>query len=146
MMDAPGIFNLGDRAITVALTDVVITEGVSVAGAGQAEIDQLDGMDGVSLQASFVYGSGGTTCIVTVQTSLDQGASWIDIARFDFATSNAKKIANISAASAVAPAVVSPLGAEGKLDGILGDRLRAKVTSTGTFAGNSSVSVRASVR
>lgn len=145
-MQDPAVFNLGDAAITAERTDSVITSGTSAAGAAQALIDRLGGMQSVSLQAAFVYGSGGTTCIVVVQTSLDQGASWIDICRFDFSTANAKKVANISAAGAVAPAAVATLGAEGKLDGILGDRLRAKVTSTGSYAGNTSVSVRAAVR
>lgn len=141
-----GIYNLGDAAVGAAVTDGVITSGTSASGGAQAFIDRLAGMGAVSLQASFVYGSGGAACVVVVQTSLDQGASWIDVARFDFATANAKKVANVSASGAAAPAAVAALGAEGKLDGILGDRLRCKVTTTGTYAGNSSVSVRAAVR
>jgi hypothetical protein len=141
-----GIYNLGDRAVTAAVTDEVITAGVSSAGIAQEQIDRLEGMESVSLQATFVYGSGGTTCIVVVQTSLDQGVTWIDVARFDFAQANAKKVANVSAAGALAPAAVAALGAEGKLDGVLGDRLRCKITSTGTYATNTSVSVRAAVR
>lgn len=145
-MDNPGIYNLGDRDITTALTDAAITEGSSAQGAAQSWIDRLAGMESVSLQVDFTYGSGGTTFAVTVQTSLDQGASWIDIARFDFSTSSARKIANISASTASAPAAVAALSSEGKLDGILGDRLRAKATSTGAYAANTSVSVRACVR
>lgn len=145
-MDNAGLFNLGDRAIAAALTDQVITEGVSVTGAAQALIDSLAGMGSVTLFADFVYGSAGTTCAVIVQTSINQGTDWIDICRFDFTTANARKVANVSAAGALAPAAVSLLASEGKLDGVLGDRLRAKVTSTGTYAGNTSVSVRAAVR
>jgi len=141
-----GIYNLGDAAIAQAVTDLIITEGVSTSGTPQALIDRLEGMSAVSLQASLVYGSGGTACIVIVQTSLDQGQSWIDVARFDFAQASAKKIANVSAAVAAAPMAVAALGAEGKLDGILGDRLRARVTSTGSYGGNTSISVRAAVR
>ena len=145
-MDNAGLYNLGDVTITAALTDSVITLGSSAAGAVQALIDRLNGMTSASVQATFVYGSGGTTVVAVVQTSLDQGASWIDILRFDFATSNAKKIGNVSAAGALAPAAVAALGAEGKLDGILGDRLRVKVTSTGIYGGNTSLSMRAAVR
>ncbi|MFC3071492.1 hypothetical protein [Shinella pollutisoli] len=141
-----GIYNLGDAAIAQAVTDLIITEGVSTSGTPQALIDRLEGMSAVSLQASLVYGSGGTACVVVVQTSLDQGQSWIDVARFDFAQASAKKIASVSAMVAAAPAPVAALGAEGKLDGILGDRLRAKVTSSGTYGGNTSISVRAAVR
>lgn len=140
------IYNLGDVTISAAQSDLVITEGVSVAGVAQEIIDRLGGMTSVSLQAKFGYGSGGTSCVVVVQTSLDQGSSWIDIARFDFAQSNATKIANISAATALSPAAVAALSAEGKLDGILGDRLRCKYTSVGVYAGNTSLSIRAAVR
>lgn len=145
-MDNPGIFDLGTATITAALTDSVITSGTAASGAAQALIDRLGGMESVSLQAKFTYGSAGTTCIAYVQTSLDQGQTWIDIARFDFATASATKVANISAAGASAPGAVAALGAEGKLDGILGDRLRCKVTTTGTYAGSTTVAVRAAVR
>lgn len=145
-MDNAGLYNLGDVTITAALTDSVITSGVSAAGAAQALIDRLEGMGAVTLSARFVYGSGGTSVAAVVQTSLDQGQTWIDVCRFDFTTANANKVANVVAAGAVAPAAVAALAVEGKLDGILGDRLRVKVTSTGTYAGNTSLSVRAAVR
>lgn len=145
-MNNPGVYNLGDRTITAALTDQVVTEGSAISGAAQSFVDRLYGMKSVSLWVEFDYGSGGATCIVVVQTSLNQGDDWIDIARFDFATADSKKHANISADPAAAPAAMAALGAEGKLDGILGDRLRAKITSTGTYAGNTSVSVRAVAR
>lgn len=145
-MDNPGIYNLGSADITTAVIGSVITSGAAASGAAQAQIDRLGGMAGVSLQAKFVYGSGGTACIVWVQTSLDQGVNWIDVARFDFATANAVKLANISAVPALAPAAQAALSAEGKLDGILGDRLRAVITTTGTYAGNTSISLRAGVR
>lgn len=141
-----GIYNLGDATIAAAVTDSVITSGVSSAGAAQALIDRLEGMSSVTLFAEFTYGSGGTAVLVVVQTSINQGADWIDVCRFDFATSNASKTANLSAAAAAAVAAVAALGAEGKVDGVLGDRLRCKITTTGTYAGNTSVSVRAAVR
>lgn len=140
-----GIFNLGDATITAAVTDSVITSGVSAAGVAQSLIDRLEGMSAVTIHAKFVYGSGGTACIVVVQTTFN-GTDWIDIARFDFATANAQKTVNLSAAAAAAVAAVAALSAEGKTDGVLGDRLRAKVTSTGTYSTNTSVSVRAAVR
>jgi hypothetical protein len=140
-----GIYNLGDRAITGALSDEVITEGVSSNQVAQEFIDGLDWMAGATLFASFIWGSGGTTCVVVVQTSLD-GVNWIDVARFDFAQASLAKRCNLSGLTAVGVAAVVGLSSEGVLDGILGDRLRTKVTSTGTYAGNTSISVRASVR
>ncbi|NGO50432.1 hypothetical protein [Allomesorhizobium camelthorni] len=145
-MERPGIYDLGTATITAAVTDSVITEGVSAAGVAQELIDRLEGMASATLYCEFVYGSGGTTCAVIVQTSINQGSDWIDVCRFDFTTANASKTANLSAEAAAAVAAVAALSVEGKVDGVLGDRLRAKVTSTGTYAGNTSVSVRAAVR
>ncbi len=140
-----GIFPLGDRAVTAALTNEVITQGVSAANVAQAFIDRLDGMSAVTLFCNFVYGSGGTTCAVVVQTTLDD-VNWIDVARFDFTTASASKVANLSGFLSKAVAAVAALRAEGVNDGVLGAKLRARVTSTGTYAGNTSVSIRAAVR
>lgn len=145
-MNNPGIVNLGDRTITAALTDEVITEGNALGGAAQGFIDRLAGMESVTIFADFEYGSGGTSVLVYVQTSLNQSGDWIDIARIDFATADAQKTVNLSAAAAAAVAAVAALSNEGKVDGVLGDRLRVKVTTTGTYAGNTSISVRAAVR
>lgn len=145
-MDNAGLYNLGDATIGVAVTDSVVTEGVSSTGVAQSLIDRLDGMSSVTVQAKFAYGSGGTTCVVIVQTSLDQGQTWIDVARFDFSTASATKTVNLSASAAAAVTSVAALSAEGKADGILGDRLRAKVTSTGTYGGATTISVRAAAR
>jgi hypothetical protein len=142
-----GIYNLGDEAITVAVTNSVITDGVSSQGNTQAFIDGLDWMAAVTLQANFTYGSGGTNLKVDIETSLDQGLSWIHIARFAFLLASAEKLFNLSGltpkTTVVTPATLSD---DTVLDGILGDRLRAKITSAGTYAGNTSISVRAAVR
>jgi hypothetical protein len=140
-----GIFSLGDEAITTAVTNSVITDGVSAAGVAQSLIDGLDWMAAVTLYANFVYGAGGTTCAAIIQTSLD-GTIWIDVARFDFTTASLSKIANLSGLTPVATATVATLGSQGQLDGVLGDRLRAKITTTGTYSSNTSISIRAAVR
>lgn len=145
-MDNPGIYNLGGRAIAAALTDIVITEGTSESNVPQALVDNLDGMTAVTLFCEFIYGSGGTTCAVIVQTSINQGDDWIDIARFDFMTANRSVVCNLSGLLSKVVTAFAALSSEGVSDGILGDRLRAKVTSTGTYAGNTSIAVRAAVR
>jgi hypothetical protein len=136
---------LGDTALTTALTNEVITRGVDANGTAQEFIENLDWMAATTLFCNFTYGSGGTTCVVIVQTSLDT-VNWIDIARFDFTTASLAKRCNISGLTPVGVATVTALGTESVLDGVLGERLRAKVTSTGVYAGNTSVSVRAVVR
>lgn len=142
-----GIYNLGDEAITTAVTNLVITDGVSSSGVAQSFIDGLDFAAAVTLQANFTYGSGGTNLKVDVETSLDQGVTWIPIARFAFLLASAEKVINLSGLTPVAT-VYTPatLSDDSVKDGILGDRLRARITSTGVYSGNTSISVRAAVR
>lgn len=147
-MDSPGIKNLGDRTITSALTSEVITSGVSAAGVAQELIDRLEGMLAASIQVRFAYGAGGTSCKVYIQTSLD-GVVWSDIACAAFTTSSGTKVFNLSG---LTPKTTPAAPTDGTLtddtavDGFLGDRLRCKVTSVGVYSGNSSISVRASLR
>ncbi len=144
-MSDVGIFNLGDATITAAVTDDVITSASDQNEDVQAYVANLDGATGVTLFVDFDYRGGGTTAIVIVQTSLNQGSDWIDIARFDFATASRQAVCNLTSVAKGVTTVVA-LAAEGVLDGILGDRLRAKRTTTGTYTLNTAVSVRASVR
>lgn len=132
-MDNPGIYSLSQNGTaSPPAADLAITQALT--GFICLEIDDLDGIDAVSLLANF-QGTGGTTADVWVQTSLDQGSSWIDIANFHF-TAAGTKAANLSGLTPVT-APITPtdgtLAANTCQDGILGDRLRAKVSSTGTW-------------
>lgn len=128
----------------LSLGSVEIGAAATVTGAA---VTGLAGMSAVTLSARLSYGAGGTAVIATVQTSLDQGATWIDIARMDFATAGAQKIMNLSGLTPRTSAyAVTPLNAEGANDGILGDRLRAAVVSTGTYTGSTVLSIWAMVR
>lgn len=140
-----GLFNLGSATITAAVTDSVLTSA-NFNGAAAAYIAGLGGMKSLTAWVDFVYGSGGTTAILKIQTSLDQGSNWIDILRFDFAQANRKAIASVGVFAAAAPAAVAALGSESKLDNILGDRVRAILTSTGTYAGSTSIACRIAAR
>ncbi len=146
-MNNPGTKSLGDRAITTALTGEVITSSPDIQGQTQEYLDNLEGMLAATLSVNFVYGSGGTTCIVTVETTLDQGTTWTEVARFAFATASEHNQVNLSGLTPVTT-VYTPaaLSSDSVKDGIMGDRWRAKVTSTGTYAGNTSVSVRLNAR
>lgn len=133
-MDNPNVYTLAALQIDVA-KDAILTP-----------IPSLDGMTAVSLEASFKYGSGGTTCSAIVLTSFDGGTTWRQIARFDFTTASATKVANLSGLLSKAVAAYADLASEGVNDGILGDLLAARVISTGTYAGSTTLSLRASVR
>jgi hypothetical protein len=130
-----GTFSLGDFSIGAAATQV-----------GDV-VDDLSGALAITLSARLAYGSGGTSCYAVVETSLDQGVTWVQIARFDFTTSGLQKVMTVSGLTPrIAAATAGSLAADTALDGVLGDRLRATVVSTGTYAGSTVVSVRANIR
>lgn len=133
-MDSPGVYTLASLSLTAAL-----------AAQAQTTIDRLSGLAAVTLECDFGYGSGGTSCSVLAQTSLDGGTVWLDIARFDFTQSSRKAVCNLSGLLSKAVTTYAALGAEGVNDGILGPMLRAVVTSVGVYV-NTTVALRASVR
>lgn len=130
-MDNPGSFVLFAGGITTALSSQA-----------QTAIEDLEGMLSATLVARFVYGSSGTSVAALVQTSLDGGTNWIDIARFDFTTSSATKYANLSGLTYKAAAAYASLSAEGQNDGLLGPMVRAVITSVGTYAGGTLLDLR----
>ena len=105
----------------------------------------LEGMLSCGVEIKFSYGSGGTNCRVYVQTSLDQGSTWIDVICKLFTTSSGTFLFNLSGltpkTTGLAPSDGS-LADDSSIDGILGDRFRGKVTSTGVYGTNTSVSLR----
>jgi hypothetical protein len=98
----------------------------------------------VAAQASFLYGSGGTATKVYVQTSLDNGTTWTDVISLTFTTAAGNKVGAVNA-SVAAPSPSPPtdgtLTDNTTLNGVLGDRLRVKVITTGTYAGATSIKV-----
>lgn len=106
--------------------------------------------EGVSFETIFAWGSGGTTAKTFIQTSLDGGLTWFDIANQAFTTAIASKVSAVS--TAIAPGTQGVAATDGTLadntvnNGVLGDRIRAKVITTGTYAGGTTIAVWASVR
>ena len=106
-------------------------------------VTELANAGHITAQFTFDYGSGGTSATYWLQTSLDGGATWIDIACVQFTTADAVKIVNIDAGGYVAPGYVpgdGTLAVGSVVDGIMGDRLRVKQTIVGSYA-NSTISV-----
>lgn len=132
------------------LSQNTLVDGLAITTAISASVQNvfsgLYGMKELSVEANFVYGSAGTTTKVWIQTSLDGGSNWIDIMSFAFTTSSLRKIHTVVMPAVVATRTnVTPgdtaLADNTILDGILGDRLRAKVTTTGTYAGSTTLDV-----
>lgn len=98
-----------------------------------------------SVESIFTRAGGGTSTDVYVQTSLDGGATWFDVAEHSFATTTASKVSAVNRAIAPASQAFAPgdaaLTANTIVQGVLGDRVRAKVVVVGTYTGASSLKV-----
>jgi hypothetical protein len=98
------------------------------------------------VQANLAYGSGGTSVDVYVQTTFDGGVSATDIANFHFTTSSARKAFNVSAVTPqLTPVALTDgaISANTAQDGLIGPRIRLKYTSSGTYAGGTTLQVDA---
>lgn len=146
-MDNPGLRDLGtaDLAeINGATSSTVITTSSNSQQQTVAYIDNLDGMLAAAVQLNFTAGTGGGTIKATIETSLDQGTSWIEIARLAFATANLARVLNFSALTPRAtPYTPAALSDDSAVDGILGERMRLSILKAGSaYTGNASLSAR----
>lgn len=136
-MNNPGPFPLGDFQIGSASTQI---------GTVQAN---FQGINAASFQVRLSGGTGGTNIRVYIQTTLDQGQSFFDIAAVLFTTIPGVEVVNVSALDALTT-VTAPtdggLADNTVLNGPLGDQFRVKVISTGTYTGGTLVSVRGIAR
>ncbi len=108
-------------------------------------ITGLAGMQALTFWLKFAYGSGGTTVKAYLQTSIDQGNTWIDIACVALAQTSKTVLLNLSGLTPKTTQVTPTDGAladDTAVDGILGDRMRLKVVSVGTYAGNTLLAAR----
>lgn len=91
----------------------------------------------MALQGTFTYGSGGTSADAWVQTSIDGGTTWTDVADFHFTTSSARFIYNLSSATPVTTEYTptdGSLASNTSKDGVIGSQWRVKYTTVGTYA------------
>ncbi len=119
------------------------TIGAAITISGES-FQPRHGVRYVSVQSTFLYGAGGTTCKVFLQTSLDNGATWKDIANHAFLLAAAKKFSAVNGITALAPALGVSDGAladDTILSGLIGDSFRVKVITTGTYTGATSIAV-----
>ncbi len=142
-MTTAGTFSLGD--LTLTTPDTYLSPWVT----------SLDGTISWTVQLRFEYGTAGNDVRVYIQTSLDQGSTSVDIACVLFGTVSETAILNFSGLTPVLfadspPAPLAPTdGAmpdNTAVDGIIGDRLRVKVVTTGTYATQTALSSRVTVR
>jgi hypothetical protein len=126
-----------------------LTIAAAVAATATTPVTGLAAMRYLVVLASFLYGAGGTTVNAYVQTSIDGGSSWIDIMQFAFTTAAANKISAVTVTTALTAVTVpgdGALTANTIVSGLLGDRLRLKYVTTGTYSGATSLTVNAVVK
>lgn len=127
-----------------------LTIGAAVGATATTAETGLGGMNYLTAEAIFLYGAGGTNVTAYVQTSLDNGATWFDIMCFQFTTAAASKISAVTTNIAPATQAFAPtdgtLTADTIIQGILGDRIRLKYVTTGTYTGATSLAVYAQAK
>lgn len=125
------------------------TIGAAAAGVLSPVLSLTPGILVATIQATFLYGSGGTNVKAYIQTSLDGQLSWFDIACMTFTTAAAKKISSVKALTAVAASYTptdGTLADDTIKDGLLGNAFRVTYTSTGTYAGATSLAIYISLQ
>lgn len=130
--------NIASRTITTALTGDLTSTG------GSAGISGLGGATYLGFTGVFTYGSGGTTAAAYIQTSFDGGTTWFDVANMAFTTTTLTKVGAITlsqAAAAPATPTDGTLASNTINQGLLGDRVRIKLTTTGTYAGGTTLKI-----
>jgi hypothetical protein len=124
----------------ILLPPTIITAPGTAVG---PELGNLTDMESLLVEAVFTYGAGGTTVTAYVQTSL-QGTSWTDIMAIQFATTSARRLLSVRTVGILSTPVTPAdggLAINTEVDGLLGDRLRVKYTSVGTYSGGTQVAV-----
>jgi len=141
------IIFLPTTTITTALTALTSTP-----------VTRLAGMNSLTVEFIFTYGSGGTTTDVYVQTTLNGGLTWFDVMNFHATTASSKVLMSVNAylqTATVATSVVTTavqitptdgsLTANTSVQGILGSQVRIKYTTTGTYATSTTLAVYGNV-
>ena len=129
-----------------------ITTAQSIAQRGKTH-RLPDYCKGLTAECIFVDGGGGTNIKVYIQTSLDSVGSttaggkpqvWFDIMCFAFATTAGRKLLKVREETAVVADHVETDGAltdDTAVSGLIGTHVRAKIVTTGTYSGTSTIDV-----
>lgn len=152
MMRRAFVFLFALLCASPALATNLATLAITTAQSAQTTtvLQFKDGIpENLTLQATFTYGSGGTSADAWVQTSQDSGSTWTDCADFHFTTSSGRFIFNLSSLTPVTTEYTptdGTLSANTSKDGVLGSMIRVKYTTVGTYAGGTKLSIDAQSR
>lgn len=133
---------MAEPAESLVLIDTPIAGAVTGVISGPFGI-KLGNNAGLILHATFLYGSGGTTAKAWVQTSFDGGVTWVDIATFAFllAAKTRMGVLTTVAVTTLATPTDGSLADDTVVNGFLGHMYRVKLTTTGTYAGATSLKI-----
>jgi hypothetical protein len=133
-----GFFSLGDFPVSA---------NAAVEGDW---VTDLGGADAITCQLRFDRGGGGGTVKAYLQTTLDQGATVIDIACIRFDTASEVEVFTVTGIKALTTPIAptdATLADDTVIDGVLGDRVRLKFVSTGpAYSGSTLLGGRIAVR
>jgi len=129
-----------------------ITVAQSIAQRGK--IHRLpDNCKGLAAECVFVDGGGGTAIKVYIQTAFDsiggttvggKPQTWFDVMCFAFATTAGRKLLKVREETAVVADHVETDGTltdDTAVSGLIGTHVRAKIVTTGTYTGTSTIDV-----
>jgi hypothetical protein len=124
------------------------TLAAAVTGDVTAGVFDIGRCESLTLHAVITVAGGGTTAKAWVQTSLDGGATWSDIANFGFTTSTATRAYHLTSAAvtSIATPTEGTLADNTAVNGLLGNMVRVKLTTTGTYTGASSFVIHAGAK
>lgn len=131
-------------SIRATITTLTITTPLTASA--QPVLVGISPFKYLAIQAKMAVGTGGTSIDAYIQTSLDNGLSWFDIANFHFLTTPGTKLSVVVWDPATPfPANTTPgsaaLTANTVLNGVMGDRIRALVTTVGTYSGGTTLGI-----
>lgn len=120
-----------------------LTITTALASTIEGTISGYFGLRALAVEVDFVYGSSGTSLDCFIQTTFD-GTNWFDIMNFAFGTSSDRKAMAVILANVATPQVLTDgtMTNNTSENGLMGDKIRAKVLSVGTYAGGTTLTVR----
>lgn len=133
---------------TYSLTKNDGSADLALAGPGTIiceVIKDLDGITDATIDCRLEYGAGGSTLSHYVQTSFDDGATWIDVYNFEPGLATTQRIVNVTGRTPITTPLTPTdggLAANTVKDGVVGPRWRTKTVTTGTFTGSTAIRTR----
>jgi len=131
------------------LNQYAITTAVALAAIPSSLLRLVDAPSSIAVQANFNYGSGGASVNAYFQTSVDNGATWIDIAEFSFTTASGRALFNLNSQTPITTQYTptdGTLTANSAKDGVVGPLFQVKLVTTGTYAGGTWLSLSVSAQ